>query len=112
MVSRMDDCEVAVIGVGPYGLAAAAHLRRAGVGTVAFGDAMSFWRQNMPKGMRLRSAWHASHIGDPDQALSLDAYAQGRGLERRHNLPLEEFVRYGEWFQVARFLISIGARPC
>ncbi|MGP0093920.1 MAG: NAD(P)-binding domain-containing protein [Xanthobacteraceae bacterium] len=97
--SRIDDCEVAVIGAGPYGLAAAAHLRGAGVCTVVFGDAMSFWRQNMPKGMRLRSAWHASHIDDPDHALSLDIYAQERRLEPRHNLPLEEFVRYGDWFQ-------------
>jgi cation diffusion facilitator CzcD-associated flavoprotein CzcO len=53
----------------------------------------------MPKGMRLRSAWHASHISDPDGRLSLDAYAQARGLPRRENVPLEDFVAYGEWFQ-------------
>jgi hypothetical protein len=99
MAWRKDDCEVAVVGAGPYGLAAAAHLRGAGVHTQVFGEAMAFWRRNMPKGMRLRSAWHASHIGDPDRALTLDAYAQDCGLAPRQNLPLEEFVSYGEWFQ-------------
>jgi cation diffusion facilitator CzcD-associated flavoprotein CzcO len=44
-------CDVAVIGAGPYGLAAAAHLRAANVSTHVFGEPMGFWRRNMPKGM-------------------------------------------------------------
>ena len=55
-----DDCEVAVIGAGPYGLAVAAHLRSAAIGTRVFGRPMSFWREHMPKGMRLRSPWVAT----------------------------------------------------
>ena len=47
-------CEVAVIGAGPYGLAIAAHLAAAGVETRTFGEPMGFWRNNMPKGMKLR----------------------------------------------------------
>lgn len=43
------DCEVAVIGAGPYGLATAAHLIAAGADTHVFGEAMSFWRHHMPK---------------------------------------------------------------
>ncbi len=96
---RAGDCEVAMIGAGPYGLAATAHLRSAGVFTHAFGEAMAFWRANMPKGMRLRSAWHASHISDPERKLSLDAYARLQTTERRDNVPLADFVGYGEWFQ-------------
>jgi cation diffusion facilitator CzcD-associated flavoprotein CzcO len=97
--ARANDCEAAVIGAGPYGLAVAAHLRQAGVFIHAFGEAMSFWRGHMPKGMRLRSAWHASHVSDPERDHSLDAYAAVRGLERRENVPLQDFVAYGEWFQ-------------
>jgi hypothetical protein len=90
---------VAVLGAGPYGLSAAAHLRRAGVETRVFGSTMAFWRERMPRGMFLRSGWHASHIADPGRELTLDAYeaAQGRTLERP--VPLTDFVDYGEWYR-------------
>ena len=74
-----DDCDVAVIGAGPYGLSVAAHLISAGVATRIFGDSMSFWRGQMPKGMKLRSPWNASHLADPRGALSLDAYVDEHG---------------------------------
>jgi Pyridine nucleotide-disulphide oxidoreductase len=90
-----DDCEVAVIGAGPYGLAIAAHLRAAKIATRVFGKPMSFWRDNMPKGMRLRSPWIATHIADPEGRYSLDTF----GIEQQDQLPLERFVGYGEWFQ-------------
>ena len=52
---RANSCEAAVIGAGPYGLSVAAHLDHAGFATRVFGEPMDFWRQNMPKGMVLRS---------------------------------------------------------
>src|ERR1700674_2264103 len=93
------ECNVAVIGAGPYGLAAAAHLMAAGIETLAFGDAMAFWRNNMPKGMRLRSPWRATHIADPRNELSLDVYAGRVGLDPAAPLPIADFVGYGAWFQ-------------
>jgi cation diffusion facilitator CzcD-associated flavoprotein CzcO len=99
--TRGDDCEVIVIGAGPYGLAAAAHLAARGVATRVFGEPMSFWRHNMPQGMKLRSPWGATHIADPTGNLSLDAFIAARGLSRREPLPLETFVDYGMWFQRA-----------
>ncbi len=94
-----DDCEVAVVGAGPYGLSLGAHLNSAGIETRVFGRPMSFWRDHMPKGMKLRSPWAATHIVDPDNLLSLDAYAAVTSLGRPDPLPREDFVRYGEWFQ-------------
>jgi cation diffusion facilitator CzcD-associated flavoprotein CzcO len=93
------DFEVAVIGAGPYGLAAAAHLKSAKVATTVFGDPMSFWQQNMPEGMWLRSPWVASHIAHPTGEYSLDAYAAMRGVAPRERMPVGEFIRYGRWFQ-------------
>ena len=49
----MSVTETVIIGAGPHGLAAAAHLRRAGAECLVFGDPMSFWR-TMPEGMVLR----------------------------------------------------------
>jgi cation diffusion facilitator CzcD-associated flavoprotein CzcO len=94
-----DDCEVAVVGAGPYGLSLGAHLNSAGIDTRVFGRPMSFWREHMPKGMKLRSPWAATHIVDPDNLLTLDAFSAVTGLGRPDPLPLEDFVRYGDWFQ-------------
>lgn len=89
-------CDVAVIGAGPYGLAAAAHLRAAGLATRAFGHTMAFWRRNMPKGMKLR---HATGISGPDESFSLDAFARECPEAAIRPLPIETFIAYGEWFQ-------------
>jgi cation diffusion facilitator CzcD-associated flavoprotein CzcO len=62
---------------------------------------MSFWREHMPKGMKLRSPWAATHIVDPDNLLTLDAFSAAEDLGRPDPLPLEDFVRYGDWFQKA-----------
>jgi hypothetical protein len=95
----VDDCEVAVIGGGPYGLSAAAHLRCANMATRVFGRPMSFWRENMPKGMKLRSPWIATHIADPGKKFSLDAFARQVALAPQDQLPLERFLQYADWFQ-------------
>jgi FAD-dependent urate hydroxylase len=94
-----NDCDVAVIGAGPYGLATAAHLRSAKIATRVFGEPMSFWQHNMPEGMRLRSPWVASHIAHPGNENSLDAYAAMRGFAPVEQMPVNEFIRYGCWFQ-------------
>jgi thioredoxin reductase len=100
MRSDTERCPVVVIGAGPYGLSAAAHLIRAGVSVRVFGEPMESWAHRMPKGMLLRSRWEASHIADPDHALGLGSYETAAGLERRTEpVPLARFVDYGRWFQ-------------
>lgn len=92
-------CAVAVIGAGPYGLSAAAHLRAANIETCVFGILMEFWREHMPEGMMLRSSWEASHLSDPKHGLTLDAYQAARNVHLSTPIPLEDFIHYGEWFQ-------------
>jgi hypothetical protein len=90
--------EVAIVGAGPYGLAAAAHLRRAGVEPRIFGDPMSFWR-TMPIGMLLRSSWSATCIAEHQGPLSLDEYRKATGRDFSRPVPLDRFIEYGEWVQ-------------
>lgn len=94
----MDDTDIVIIGAGPHGLAAAAHLRRAGVQCRVFGRPMSFWR-GMPTGMLLRSNWTATCIAEFDGPLSLDSYCTAVGTQLRTPVPLERFVEYGMWVQ-------------
>jgi FAD-dependent urate hydroxylase len=96
---KSSDCNVAVIGAGPYGLSAAAYLRAAGVEARTFGEPMAFWEKQMPAGMCLRSNWGASHIADPQQALTLDEYCRQKGNDLSRPIPLERFVDYGRWYQ-------------
>jgi thioredoxin reductase len=92
--------DVVIVGAGPYGLSAAAHLRQIkGLDLKVFGEPMSFWERHMPSKMLLRSWRPASHIADPENRLSLDAY---RAVNGNHGLqdplPVGDFIKYGHWF--------------
>jgi cation diffusion facilitator CzcD-associated flavoprotein CzcO len=109
------DCQVLVVGAGPYGLSAAVHLKAKGMDVRVFGRPMEFWASRMPAGMLLRSPRIASNISDPTHRFSLDAFENSAGIQPRAPLPLETFVRYGQWFQQqlvpdldSREIVSIG----
>jgi len=60
---------------------------------------MEFWKRHMPRGMFLRSSPSASNIADPDGQLRLDRYHALHSIPHAKPTPLEDFVRYGQWFQ-------------
>jgi hypothetical protein len=93
------DVNVAIIGAGPYGLAAAAHLRRAGVEVRNFGEPMSFWQNNMSAGLLLRSNWTATCIAEHEGELSLDSFCAATGASFGSPVPLDRFIDYGLWVQ-------------
>ena len=96
----MPTCDVAIVGAGPYGLSAAAHLRAVkGLEVRVFGEPMSFWERHMPVGMLLRSPWAASHLADPNRSLTLEAYQSACGNHLSAPIPLSRFIEYGRWFQ-------------
>jgi exosortase len=96
----MMTCDVTILGAGPYGLSAAAHLRTiSGLEVRVFGEPMSFWERNMPVGMFLRSNWTATQIADPNRSLTLEAYQMASGNHLFHPVPLNRFVQYGKWYQ-------------
>jgi lysine/ornithine N-monooxygenase len=93
------DCDVAVIGAGPYGLSAGVHLKAKGIAACVFGEPMEFWAHKMPEGMLLRSPRVASSLSDPDRAFTLEAYEAASKKEPCAPLPLDTFVEYGRWFR-------------
>jgi thioredoxin reductase len=92
----MDHIDIAIIGAGPHGLAAAAHLRRAGLECRIIGEPMSFWR-TMPKGMLLRSNATATCIAEYEGELSLTSYAKETEKSLSKPYPLQDFIDYGDW---------------
>jgi FAD-dependent urate hydroxylase len=92
-------CEVAVIGAGPYGLSVSAHLKAKGIETRVFGEPMEFWAKNMPEGMLLRSPRSASNLSDPDAAFTLEAYETASQIPSSAPVGLDTFVGYGRWFR-------------
>ena len=111
----MDTCDVVILGAGPYGLSAAAHLRQSKrIDLRVLGEPMSFWERHMPAGMLLRSPRVASHISDPHGHLTLDSYEKANGKfvvkvpptvtedfiakDMARKVPLQDFVKYGRWF--------------
>ena len=96
----MQKRDVTILGAGPYGLAAAAHLRQInGLDVCIHGEPMEFWKSYMPAGMFLRSPWSASNISDPDKQFSIDSFAAKLPAAVPRPIPLDTFVEYGLWFQ-------------
>lgn len=91
--------DVVVLGAGPYGLSAAAHLNACGLNVRVFGETMSFWDRHMPEGMCLRSPWEASQLSDPAKALTIDAFEVAMSSPVSRPIPIRRFIAYGRWFQ-------------
>lgn len=87
-----------IIGAGPYGLSAAAHLKARGVPVLIFGKPMEFWR-SMPPRMYLKSSWSALSISDPGGKYSLNRYSKSAGIPQQEPVPLHVFLSYSSWFQ-------------
>ena len=88
-----------VIGGGPYGIAAAAKAIEAGIDTVVVGRPFSFWTDNMPAGMYLRSGpdWHL----DASQVHTFEAFLDERDIKASDvdPVPIATFLEYAGWFQ-------------
>jgi FAD-dependent urate hydroxylase len=91
--------DAVVVGAGPYGLSIAAHLLGRGLEVAVFGTPLQLWRDNMPKGMLLRSYWWASNLSDPKRKFGLAQYFQLHDLDAPNPLSAKTFIDYGLWFQ-------------
>jgi cation diffusion facilitator CzcD-associated flavoprotein CzcO len=98
-MTEIERTQLLVIGAGPYGLATAAHARRQGIETLVLGEPMSFWRENMPAKMMLRSGpdWHLDVAGEH----TMMAFLAERGVDPADvdPIPISLFLEYTDWFR-------------
>ena len=91
--------DLLIIGAGPFGLGVAAQAAHDGIEYLIVGKPMEFWRQNMPKGMFLRSAcdWHL----DPLNQHTIEAFLSIHDKTPKdvEPLSLEFYLSYAEWFR-------------
>jgi thioredoxin reductase len=96
------DCDVAIIGAGPYGLSLAAQLAARGVSFRVFGKPLDTWRDHMPKDMLLKSEGFASSLSHPSKDSTLKAYCAARAIpysDRALPVSLDLFLEYSQWFR-------------
>ena len=95
----MKETDLLIIGAGPYGLAVASYAGRLGIECLVVGDPMSFWRDHMPAGMKLRSptSWHLDAVGE----LTFERFLQVRGLKPAEVSPISLglYLEYAQWFR-------------
>lgn len=88
-----------IVGAGPFGLAMAAYASHLGIEHLTVGRPMGFWKENMPKGMYLRSAcdWHL----DPLDVDTIEQFLETKELSPKdvEPLSLEFYLSYAQWFQ-------------
>jgi thioredoxin reductase len=97
-----DRPQVVIVGAGPYGLSIAAHLKASGARFRIFGSPMGTWREQMPRGMYLKSDGFASSLSDPQSSFTLKKYCEQEGIgydDTRVPVSLETFTAYGLEFQ-------------
>lgn len=96
---RNNMLDLIIIGAGPYGLAAAAQARQAGLNYLLIGEPMKFWK-NMPGFMVVRSPFAVSSLYSPAPGLRLEDYYRetGRTAARREKISLKIYLKYIDWY--------------
>jgi cation diffusion facilitator CzcD-associated flavoprotein CzcO len=97
----MTDCQVMLVGAGPFGLSISAHLRELGVDHRIVGRPMDTWKAHCPPGLNLKSEPYGSDLAAPRSGYGLEAFSALRGLDyvaRLGPVPVERFLDYTGWY--------------
>ena len=90
--------DILIIGAGPFGLSLGAFTEHHHLDYLIVGRTMSFWKENMPEEMWLRSGsnWHLDPMGEYTFKQYLEA--NHKGYEESEAIHLRTYLDYTEWF--------------
>ena len=98
-----------IIGAGPFGLSMSAYCLDNSIDHIVAGKSMDFWKNNMPSGMKLRSAfdWHLDPLGID----TFEKFMRVHGLnpDDYRPVPLELYLEYAEWFSNQKNIIPTNS---
>ena len=93
------NCDLLVIGAGPYGVATAAYAKSRGLDVIVCGKFMEFWKRSMPDRLLLRSdeKWHM----DAEQIHTFKGFIKEAGYTKQQiePIPVSVFLEYADWFR-------------
>ena len=93
------DCDIAIVGAGPYGLSLATQLKSRGAEDFRiFGDPMASWRA-MPVEVHLKSPVTGTNVYSPEPGHSFLEWCRAQGLGTAEPVPVTTFTEYGQWAQ-------------
>lgn len=97
-VAVSPECDVAIVGSGPYALSVAAQLGARRVEHRIFGPPMKFWR-DMPTGINLKSFAFATSIWVREAKHTFPEWCRTNGLEDFEPCTMASFAAYGMWMK-------------
>ena len=85
------NCDLLVIGAGPYGVATAAYAKSRGLDVIVCGKFMEFWKRSMPDRLLLRSdeKWHM----DAEQIHTFKGFIKEAGVSNPTGISTGHGVR-------------------
>ncbi|THF83305.1 NAD(P)-binding domain-containing protein [Cohnella fermenti] len=90
--------DLIIIGAGPYGISLAAHAQAAGLTYVLLGKPMSFWQDQMPQTMFIRTNPRYISLSDSEDRWTITRYCEATNTPLESPFPRPAFVDYGFWF--------------
>jgi len=108
----MTKCDVAIIGAGPYGLSATAHLRKVkGLDVHTFGEPMSFWERKHADGHVAPFGLGSIAYCRPEPVFDPGGLPAASSNHFSSPVPLDPLRRPMDlWYQRQRYPTSIDGR--
>ncbi|MEY3787548.1 MAG: hypothetical protein RLZ75_1755 [Pseudomonadota bacterium] len=88
-----------IVGAGPFGLSLAAYLKDNNIEHIHLGHSMDYWKDQMPKGMYLRSPcdWHFDAVNE--ETIIKYLALQNLTVADVEPLTVDFYLNYAHWFQ-------------
>ncbi|WP_164779583.1 NAD(P)-binding domain-containing protein [Paenibacillus kobensis] len=90
--------DLVIVGAGPYGISLAANASAQQLSYRMFGQPMSFWKEDMPQNMYIRTPCQFVSFSDYESRYTMERFAEETDAVLDYPLPRSSFIQYASWF--------------